>query len=318
MDLGSRQYPEKLVVRVNELYHDLFSGRYHQSHPEITVREKLRWEAVGRRYFNLQRRLTVLDVGSGTGFVPLAVAPNLKEGDRFICSDVSAGMLDQSRNNLLAGNFRCTFDFVKIDPAAPLRILPEAGTIDIATLNSVLHHIKDTAGFLGELDRLLKPGGLVVIGHEPNRYFLVNPLLKGFSRLTAPRMLIDSLALKYSSFNRLKKLARSLFRSRVEAANEHERMTAEINRILLAEKALEMELLPEEIKLITDIRAREGFAPDNLLTGYEMVELDTYCYLGGEVERDSLPARSYEKMMRRLFPRSGAIFLAVLKKAPAA
>lgn len=308
-------YSGELVQRVNELYHDLVSERYHQEHPEIFDYERQRWERAGERFFRSAKPLKVLDLGSGTGFVPLATAVFLKAEDVFICSDISGRVLDQARKNIQACEFACQFKYVKLEPEIPFHLPFERGYVEIIALNSVLHHVKDTGAFLSEIDRILKPDGLLLIGHEPNSYFFSNLFLRLVSRLTNPRMAIDELAIKYPALNSLKKFARSLFARKRKAAASHEKMTAQINEKLLEEKIIDRKLLPEEIKEITDIRAREGFKPDRLLAGFEILHLETYNYLGSQSGgRGGMLARKYESLLGKAFPRSGATFFVVLKK----
>ena len=240
-------YSEQLVQRVNELYHDFFSGRYHTQHPEIFEYERQRWERAGERFFRSDKPLRVLDLGSGTGFVPLASAAFLKAGDVFICSDISARMLDQARKNIQAREFSCEFEYVKLEGGIPFRLPFESGSVDIVTLNSVLHHVKDTRTYLSEIDRLLKSGGLLLIGHEPNRYFYANRFLRFLSRLASPRAAIDELAVKYPAVDFLKNTARKPFAGKMKAAADHEDLTAKINGKLLEEKIIDRELLPQDI-----------------------------------------------------------------------
>jgi len=47
-----RSLSEKLVQRVNELYHDFTSEQYNYSHPEIFDIEKERWERIFPVYLN--------------------------------------------------------------------------------------------------------------------------------------------------------------------------------------------------------------------------------------------------------------------------
>lgn len=314
MPMDAGDYSEQLVQRVNELYHDLFSGRYHQEHPEIFEYERQRWERAGEKFFRSARPLKALDLGSGTGFVPLAAAVFLKAGDVFICSDISGRVLEQARKNIQACEFTCQFKYVKLEPGIPFQLPFESASLEIITLNSVLHHIKDTNTYLSEIDRLLKPGGLLLIGHEPNSYFYGNGILLLFSRLANPRMAIDEFSIKYPAVNALKKFARSLFARKREAAASHEEMTARINEKLLEEKIIDRKLLPEEIKEITDIRAREGFKPDRLLAGFEILHLETYNYLNSQSGGAGILAWSYENLMKKIFPSCGATFFVVLKK----
>ena len=104
----------------------------------------------------LPRGVTVLDVGTGTGFMLQGVAPRV---DRFIGVDASSAMLDRARENLAAAGF----------PEPDLRLgtmddLPvETATVDVVLANMVLHHAPSPGAALEEMARVLRPGGRVVL-----------------------------------------------------------------------------------------------------------------------------------------------------------
>jgi len=102
-----------MVVAVNELFHDLEGRSYQSHHPEIFDMEADRWRRACEQFvepFSGPKRL--LDVGSGTGFVPMQLRPFLGRDDLLICSDLSAGMLDACRRNIEQTSFACKTDFV--------------------------------------------------------------------------------------------------------------------------------------------------------------------------------------------------------------
>lgn len=100
--------------------------------------------------------LTVLDVGTGTGFMLLGVAPRVRA---FIGVDASEAMLARARENLAAAGH----------PGADLRLgsmedLPvEEASVDVVLGNMVLHHAEAPGRALAEFVRVLRPGGRVVL-----------------------------------------------------------------------------------------------------------------------------------------------------------
>ncbi|MDO8430309.1 MAG: class I SAM-dependent methyltransferase [bacterium] len=167
------EYPDKLVLRINELYYTLGGEDYDCSHEEILILEPPRWKRVAGALVanSAHQKKTILDVGSGTGFVATVLGPYLTDKDQFICLDISQKFLDQCKLNLENKKFKCQLVYKQYNGM----LLPfEDKSIDILTLNSVLHHIPNTELFLGEVDRVLKRGGYLVIGHEANRRFYKN------------------------------------------------------------------------------------------------------------------------------------------------
>ena len=160
---------EKLALRVNELFHDIEGKEYQNKHNDIFTGEYDRWKTTSKSYFaDYQTPFTVLDIGTGTGFIPLTTAEFLSLDDTFICSDISKEMLSIAEKNIATKHFQCQFEFLKLDGK---KIDLENESVSIITMNSVLHHIPNLEQFCGQLNQLLKPGGRIVIGHEPNRNF---------------------------------------------------------------------------------------------------------------------------------------------------
>ena len=100
---------------------------------------------------------TVLEVGPGTGYYTLTVAPAV---DRLHIFDLQPEMLDHTMRR--AGEA----GVVNVEPRqGDARSLPYAdGVFDAAYLVTVLGEIPDQEAALRELRRVVKPGGRVVVG----------------------------------------------------------------------------------------------------------------------------------------------------------
>ncbi len=107
----------------------------------------------------LSKTQTVVDVGTGTGFMAAGLAPLARQ---VIGVDFSDAMLQVARENMAhvgLGNV----EFHKGD----LEHLPlEDATGDVVVANMALHHAPDPALALREMARVCKPGGHVVITDE--------------------------------------------------------------------------------------------------------------------------------------------------------
>jgi SAM-dependent methyltransferase len=130
----------------------LFNAYYER--PEML---RLAGDVSGRR---------ILDAGCGSG--PLTAALRAK-GAAVTGFDVSAAMVDLARQRL--GD---DVDLHVADLGAPLPFADAEFDDVVASL--VLHYLKDWAGPLAELRRVLKPGGrLMVSVNHPSAYPIVYP-----------------------------------------------------------------------------------------------------------------------------------------------
>jgi ArsR family transcriptional regulator len=102
---------------------------------------------------------TVLDVGTGTGFIAAGLAPR---AGRVLAIDNSPAMLNVARDNLAA----LGIDNVEL-VESELSHLPFGDTaFDAAVANMVLHHAEDPAAMISEMARVVRPGGWVAITDE--------------------------------------------------------------------------------------------------------------------------------------------------------
>ena len=144
------------VRRINEIYHNLENTGYDRLHEDIPQFEGRFWKDAAARYLDRNVPLVWLDYGTGTGFVPLAIAEHLKAPDTLICCDVSSEMLVVCEAKLKDKSLPCRCLFEKIEGTT---IPAPSGSVDIISVNSVLHHMFDLAGFAAECERVLKPDG---------------------------------------------------------------------------------------------------------------------------------------------------------------
>jgi ubiquinone/menaquinone biosynthesis C-methylase UbiE len=108
---------------------------------------------------DLDASMTVADVGTGTGFVAAGLAGRVA---CVIGIDESAGMLavaEQNVDELGASNVELRRGDIGSLPLAD-------DSVDAAVANMVLHHAVDPAAMLGEMARVVRPGGTVAICDE--------------------------------------------------------------------------------------------------------------------------------------------------------
>ncbi|MFH1676727.1 MAG: metalloregulator ArsR/SmtB family transcription factor, partial [bacterium] len=125
------------------------------------------WDDIRSEYYGLQVRnralaglipndWTVADIGCGTGFLLLALAPLVKKA---IGVDNSVEMIRVARRNAAQRNIK-NIDFVQSDMD---NIKIKDGSLDGLTASMVLHHAPDPVATIKEWARVLKPGGKVSI-----------------------------------------------------------------------------------------------------------------------------------------------------------
>jgi ubiquinone/menaquinone biosynthesis C-methylase UbiE len=107
----------------------------------------------------LDETKTVVDVGTGTGFVAAGLAPRVRQ---VVALDLSPAMLETARDNLR----RLKVDNVDLREA-DIHALPLADdSVDAAVANMVLHHAQDPVVMLAEMARVTRRGGWVAITDE--------------------------------------------------------------------------------------------------------------------------------------------------------
>jgi ArsR family transcriptional regulator len=122
--------------------------------------DRLRDELFGQRFYLLallgllDPETTVADLGCGTGRVSEALAPAVR---RIVAVDESEAMLAAARERL------ARFGHVDLRQAQ-LEALPiEDRAVRVATLILVLQHLPDPGRVLGEVARILEPGGRLLV-----------------------------------------------------------------------------------------------------------------------------------------------------------
>lgn len=250
------EYSNKLVLRANKLYYDLAGKDYSHSHDEIFILEPLRWKRIVEKLIavtSTQKRI-ILDVGSGTGFVAMVLCPYLNKKDKFICLDISPKMLDQCRANLNSLGFDCELIYKQYDG---LNLPFENESIDILTLNSVLHHVFNTSTFLKEVGRILKKDGYLIVGHEANSKFYKNKIIWTLYRI---------LYLLYNPLSIIDILQRRGFlkRGRYLISEKYDEVADKINNILLSEGLIKEPLSKFKIDKIIEYHSMDGFDIDDI------------------------------------------------------
>ncbi|MHA1394589.1 MAG: class I SAM-dependent methyltransferase [Promethearchaeota archaeon] len=299
---------EILIQRINELYFNVISNKYQKLHPSISEFETKRWKNIGKVLKNIKIPLKILDLGTGTGFVPKIISNYLKSHDIFFCCDISDEILKLAKKQICSHSFQCKFEFIKIESKHPLNLLFNSNYFNIITLNSVLHHINDFNSFLTEIDRILIRKGWVIIAHEPNKRFYNNKLLWcNFLLINYINRLINSFYLRL--FKKRKK--------KISFTNNYKKKKAtvskKINKILIEENLLKKPLSYTQILLLVDINSMLGFDPIKLMKNYRIIFFETYNHLFWFSNKNII-YKIYNAILEKIFPLDGATFTIGLQK----
>ena len=159
----ARALVERSVRRYRRAYR-----RYERRHPEIfnpVEQERLR-ASLARAATEIRggerAQLRALDLGCGSGNVTRHL---LDAGFAVTAADVAPEFLRVVERRF-AGRSLETRLLGGIDLAG----VPDA-SFDLAAAYSVLHHVPDYLGMVGELARVVRPGGVVYLDHEANEHF---------------------------------------------------------------------------------------------------------------------------------------------------
>jgi demethylmenaquinone methyltransferase / 2-methoxy-6-polyprenyl-1,4-benzoquinol methylase len=158
------------AVQVQAMF-DRVAGIYDALNSGMTAGLHHRWRARAADLARVGPGSRVLDVATGTGDLALELARRVAPGGEVVGSDFSEGMLARARAKLEQGRAERSdgrgssiqAPVVRFEWGDALALPYAADTFDAATVGFGVRNFSDLARGLGELARVVRPGGRVVV-----------------------------------------------------------------------------------------------------------------------------------------------------------
>lgn len=150
------------ISQKNKIYHDLIAKHYDKYqevyHPKVkALYQELLVQVFSGPNFDSKKRLNILDIGCGTGYLEQYLRP---ETNRIKGIDISSGMLKIARKKFPSVRY-VKADVFQTDINEKYDLIVE---------NAFLHHLKDYYTVINRVSSHLSPKGCVFFGGEPNYY----------------------------------------------------------------------------------------------------------------------------------------------------
>ena len=164
----------------NDRIADLYEGRMGDAEAQQLARRRVQWmcaRASGQR---------VLDLGCSQGIAAILLG---REGREVVGIDRETAAIDAARERL-ASEIETVQSRVRFEVAEASSMPFEDASFDTVLLGEVLEHQTSPEEMLGYVDRVLRPGGTVVVTvpyglfryHDHKTTIYLGPLLEGLSR----------------------------------------------------------------------------------------------------------------------------------------
>ena len=124
--------------------------------PDLWNEHAARYAFAGR----VAHGLRVLDAGCGSGYGAAELA---REASQVLGIDIAQEAIDYARQHYHAGNLR-------FERASCLEIPAAEASFDLVAAFEIIEHLGDWRGFLGEVRRVLSPGGQFLVS-TPNKVY---------------------------------------------------------------------------------------------------------------------------------------------------
>lgn len=249
------QETDDFVSRFNLLNYEATAEAYADDRVEIYHGDSVWWEASLKKHIVApDEGLAILDIGCGRGFVAdMFLASELKI-KRFVCMDISDGIL-----NCCKKKFGNNWNFEFADSLDKVE-----GKFDVIAVSSVFHHLYRPEKLGGRINELMKPGGIVIGSHEPDKTPFRNILFRHAATLY--KMLGGGVSITMSAVEKFNVLLKKKYPAACPVCREEILQMTEYHS-------------PVE-QYDNDVDAESGFIPEEffrkIFGGYDILLLENY------------------------------------------
>jgi demethylmenaquinone methyltransferase/2-methoxy-6-polyprenyl-1,4-benzoquinol methylase len=128
----------------------------------------------------------ILDLAGGTGDLTRLLAPRVGPQGRLLLADINGAMLARGRDRLLDAGIAGNIDYVQLDAE---RLPLASQSLDAVIIGFGLRNVTDKQAALGEMHRVLKPGGrALVLEFSQPVLAPLKPLYDAYSFQVLPRL----------------------------------------------------------------------------------------------------------------------------------
>ena len=147
-----------MAVSKEEKVHTVFekiSGDYDKMNSVISFNQHVKWREDIMLRMNVQEGATALDVCCGTADWTIAIAQAAGPTGNVIGLDFSEGMLDSGRPKVAA------YPSIELVQGNAMKLPYADNSFDYVTIGFGLRNVPDYLTVLKEMNRVLKPGGMI-------------------------------------------------------------------------------------------------------------------------------------------------------------
>lgn len=149
-----KQDKEKFVHQVFES----IAPKYDVMNSVLSFRRHKAWRKFTMKKMNVQNEQTAIDVCCGTGDWTISLAQEVGANGQVIGLDFSRNMLDVG----VGKRDRAGLNQITFDHGNAMNLPYEENRFDYATIGFALRNVPDIKQVLSEMNRVVKPGGMVV------------------------------------------------------------------------------------------------------------------------------------------------------------